>query len=89
LLFDGRLHQFASAIELVKHLGRSREAMDCFASKWLDYAYGQTLTTDDACSVAGATQPFRKNGYIVKDLLVDTSQTKSFMYMPKPEEPAK
>ncbi|HET8939966.1 MAG TPA: DUF1592 domain-containing protein [Polyangiales bacterium] len=86
LLMDNKVRQFDNALEFAQHLGRSKEAMECFAQRWLDYAYGQTLTAQDACSVAGATRPFRESGYVVKELLLSTSQAIGFRFMPKPEE---
>jgi hypothetical protein len=86
LVIDGVERHFGNAIELARHLGGSTEAMDCFARRWLDYAYGQTLGEEDACSVAGATRPFRDSGYVVKELLLGTSQSTGFMFIPKPQE---
>jgi hypothetical protein len=36
--------------------------------------------------VAGATRPFRDSGYVVKELLLGTSQTTGFMFVPRPRE---
>jgi hypothetical protein len=71
-------------IELAQKLAANEEVQNCFASKWLDFAYGQTLHADhaaDQCSREQLAAAFRASGFNVKQLLVDLTQTDGFLYL--------
>jgi hypothetical protein len=71
-------------IELVQKLAQNVEVQSCFASKWLDYGYGQTLnpdSPDDVCTREDLAARFRAVGFNVKALLVELTQTDGFLYL--------
>jgi hypothetical protein len=77
-------------IELAQKLAANEEVQNCFASKWLDFAYGQTLASHDKaqaeiaadqCTREQLAASFRANGFNVKQLLVDLTQTDGFLYL--------
>jgi hypothetical protein len=71
-------------IELAQKLAANEEVQNCFASKWLDFAYGQTLHTSNAadqCTREQLAASFRASGFNVKQLLVDLTQTDGFLYL--------
>jgi hypothetical protein len=71
-------------LELVQKLAQNEEVQNCFASKWLDYGYGQTLSADsadDVCTREALGAKFRESGTDVKKLLVELTQTDGFLYL--------
>jgi hypothetical protein len=76
--------EVSGPIELAQKLAANEEVQNCFASKWLDFAYGQTLHADhaaDQCSREQLAASFRASGFNVKQLLVDLTQTDGFLYL--------
>jgi hypothetical protein len=72
------------AVELARRLSQNAEVMACFPQKWLDYAYGQTLSTtnpDDVCNREALAASFAQNGYNVKQMLIGITQTDGFLYL--------
>jgi hypothetical protein len=47
MVLDGRLVSFSGPVELTLHLARSEEAHRCYASRWIEFAYGRPLSLDD------------------------------------------
>jgi hypothetical protein len=71
-------------IELAQKLAQNEEVQNCFAAKWLDYGYGQTLdplNADDVCTREALAARFRASGFNVKKLLVELTQTDGFLYL--------
>ncbi len=71
-------------IELVQKLAQNQEVQNCFVSKWLDYAYGQTLQADspqDVCQREALAAAFRQSGFNIKKMLLDLTQTDGFLYL--------
>jgi len=71
-------------IELVQKLAANEEVQNCFASKWLDFGYGQSLSADepdDVCAREALAAKFRAAGTNVKQLLVELTQTDGFLYL--------
>ncbi len=71
-------------IELAQKLAANEEVQNCFPSKWLDYAYGQTLKTEvaaDQCTREQLAGAFRASGFNVKQMLLDLTQTDGFLYL--------
>lgn len=71
-------------IELAQKLAANEEVQNCFASKWLDFAYGQKLHRTepaDQCTREQLAAAFRASGFNVKQLLVDLTQTDGFLYL--------
>jgi hypothetical protein len=71
-------------VELVQKLAANEEVHNCFASKWIDFAYGQRLHKTepaDQCTREQLGAAFRASGFNVKQLLVDLTQTDGFLYL--------
>jgi Protein of unknown function (DUF1592)/Protein of unknown function (DUF1588)/Protein of unknown function (DUF1595)/Protein of unknown function (DUF1585)/Protein of unknown function (DUF1587) len=47
MVLDGQLVGFSGPNELIEHLARSEEAHRCYASRWIEFAYGRPLSLDD------------------------------------------
>jgi len=67
-------------VELSKKLASLDETQFCFASHWLDFAYGRTTGQDDACAQAAINVAFQRSGYNVKQMLLALTQTDEFLY---------
>jgi hypothetical protein len=58
ITLDGTPVEFSGAGELVEALADSQEAQSCYTSRWLEFAYGRTLTErDDALRTRLADEP--------------------------------
>jgi hypothetical protein len=76
--------EVSGPLELVQKLAQNAEVQACFAAKWLDYGYGQTLSADspdDVCTREALAAKFRDVGFNVKKLLVELTQTDGFLYL--------
>jgi hypothetical protein len=70
-------------VEMIKSIAGTDEAQTCFASHWLDFAYGRSVSEDaDACTVAIVNSAFKQANYNVKQLLLNLTQTDAFLYYP-------
>lgn len=47
MVLDGQLVTFSGPTELIDHLARSEEAHRCYASRWIEFAYGRPLAVED------------------------------------------
>jgi hypothetical protein len=69
-----------NAVELVRLLATSPKVGDCFASNWIQFAYGRSIdATADACTVASVQGAFKAAGYNIKQLLLALTQTPAFL----------
>jgi hypothetical protein len=68
--------------ELVRKLAETDQVQFCFASHWLNFAYGRKLGQGDECAKASVEVAFKKSGYNVKQLLLALTQTDQFLYFP-------
>jgi hypothetical protein len=76
-----------NAVELVRLLASAEETQQCFASHWLNFAYGRSLDdsdASDACIQERVQAAFKASGYNVYQLLLDLTQTDAFLYLPGP-----
>jgi hypothetical protein len=78
----GSTETASGPLELVKQLAASDEAHACFASHWINFAYGRRIDTADECTRATVEAAFKKSGSNVKQLLVELTQTDAFLYLP-------
>jgi hypothetical protein len=72
------------ATELATRLARNAEIMTCFPTKWLDFAYGQTLSSldpHDVCNREALASTFINSGSNIRQMLIDISQTDGFLYL--------
>ncbi|HYJ11402.1 MAG TPA: DUF1592 domain-containing protein, partial [Polyangiaceae bacterium] len=75
---------FNGPVELAKKIASSEDARNCFASKYLSFAYGRVAGEQDACSRQQLETAFRESGGNVKALLLAATQTDAFLYLPLP-----
>jgi hypothetical protein len=72
ITLDGERVEFSGPSELVEALADSQEAQDCYTSRWLEFAYGRTLTErDDVLNRELAEEP-RSVSEIVQSLTTST-----------------
>ena len=71
-----------NAVELAQLLATSSEAESCFASHWIRFAYGRSLTDADGCNQQTIGNAFKDAGYNVKSLLLAITQSDGFLYRP-------
>jgi hypothetical protein len=76
------LGQFNGVLELEAALARSEQVQRCFASQWLNFGYGRTLTSEESCGVESVHTKFKETGYNVQELLLALSQSQAFLTMP-------
>jgi hypothetical protein len=69
-------------VELAAKLATAEATQNCFAQQWLEYGYGKTMDAADSCVKAELDATFKASGGNIKQLLVDLTQTDSFLYMP-------
>ena len=69
-------------VELARKLAETDEVQFCFASHWLNFAYGRRLGAGDECTRASVEVAFQRSGYNVKQLLLALTQTDAFLYFP-------
>jgi hypothetical protein len=71
-----------NAVELVQLLATSTEVESCFASHWMRFAYGRSLTDADGCNQQTVVNAFKDGGYNIKQLLLALTQSDGFLYRP-------
>jgi hypothetical protein len=79
LLPDGAKLTFKDAPELLRALARDPGVADCATEHWLRFALGRRLTPADAPSHAAVQKAFRASGGDVRELMVVTAGTRSFL----------
>jgi hypothetical protein len=75
---------FNGPAELAKKIAGSQDARNCFADKWLSFAYGRVPGDQDACTRSQLQSAFQAANGNVKALLVAAAQTDAFLYLPAP-----
>jgi hypothetical protein len=69
-----------NGVELVRLLASAPSVQNCFASHWMHFAYGRSLSDADACNKSSLQSAFKSSGYNVKRLLLALTQTDAFLY---------
>ena len=80
------LGKFNGARELEALLATSEAAQQCFASQWMNFGYGRTLTADEACGIETVRTTFKEKGYNVQELLLALTQSQAFLTLPAVRE---
>jgi hypothetical protein len=75
---------FNGPVELAQKIASSEDARNCFAGKYLAFAYGRVPGEQDACTRQQLETAFRESGGNVKALLLAATQTDAFLYLPLP-----
>jgi hypothetical protein len=68
--------------EMIQRLAAADDTQSCFATHWLEFAFGRSVETADACSQQTVRTAFKQSGYNVKKLLLSLTQTDAFQYLP-------
>jgi hypothetical protein len=69
-----------NAVELAQQLAASASVEDCFASHWMEFAYGRSLDDADDCNTQSVRNAFKASNYNVKQLLLALTQADAFLY---------
>jgi hypothetical protein len=77
-----QLGAFSGAVELGKKMAESPEVQGCFVTNWANYAYGRGTDEQDACTMDQLKTQFQAKSSNIKELLLELSQTNTFLYMP-------
>lgn len=77
-----QLGALKGAVELGSKIAQSPEAQACFVANWANFAYGRGTDEQEACSMQRVEQRFRSSGYNIKELLLELTQTDTFLYLP-------
>jgi len=67
-------------VELARWLAETSDAQSCFASHWLEFAYGRTLGQGDECTRATVNTAFEDASYNIQEMLLALTQTDAFLH---------
>jgi hypothetical protein len=73
---------FNGVVELAQKVAQSRDVRSCYAGRFLTFAYGRALSTEDTCSRANVETSFEQTQGNVKELLLAVTQTDGFLLRP-------
>jgi hypothetical protein len=76
------LGKFNGPLEMEKVLASSEQVQQCFATQWMNFGYGRTLSPDEACAVESVRNKFKETGYNVQELLLALTQSDAFLALP-------
>jgi hypothetical protein len=80
------LGKFNGVLEMEAALAASEDVQQCFATQWLNFGYGRTLTDAEACGVKSVRDTFKEKGYNVQELLLALTQSEAFLTLPAVRE---
>ena len=78
---------FNGPVEMVNRLASSKQVQECMATQWLRFSSGREEIPADACTQATLNRVFAASGGNIRDLLVALTQTDTFLYRSKGEQP--
>jgi hypothetical protein len=72
---------YKNAVELTKHIAKSKEARDCFAKQFLEYTLRRPIIDAvEEGSLEGIGKSFADSDYDLKELLVATTKARAFTH---------
>lgn len=77
-----QLGELNGAVEMGKKLAESPDAQACFAMNWANFAYARSSDEQDECTMTRVQEKFQAAGYNIKELLLELTQTDTFLYLP-------
>ena len=83
----GMAGEVSGPVELVKKIAESESTHACFASHWMNFAYGRTLGAEEQATQQAVVAAFRASNYNIKELLLALTQTDAFLYLPEEVAP--
>ncbi|MES1185426.1 MAG: DUF1592 domain-containing protein [Myxococcales bacterium] len=78
----GANSKFNGVIEMEAILAGSEQVQNCFASQWVNFGYGRTLSSDEACAVENVRSKFKESGYNIQEMLLALTQSEAFLTLP-------
>ncbi len=76
---DGVEVHFSNAVELLAAASKSTSARRCYTAHWLRFVYGRIEDKAERCDVEQLATAMERPDYPVQNLLVDLTQTSSFL----------
>lgn len=73
---------FNGAMEMEALLASSEQVQNCFATQWMNFGYGRTLSKEEACAVESVRNKFKETGYNIQELLLALTQSEVFLTLP-------
>jgi hypothetical protein len=73
---------FNGVVDLAQKVAESADVRDCYASRFLNFAYGRAITPEDACSQATVETTFEQAQGNIKQLMLAVTQTEGFLLRP-------
>lgn len=73
---------FNGVLELEAKIAKSHDAQACYTGNWLNFAYGRTAASEDACTHQVLTKAFADANGNIKALVLALAQTDAFLYRP-------
>jgi hypothetical protein len=65
-------------VDLMGAIASSAEGQSCYAQRWVTYAYGRDLTSQDVCTVQSLAGKMAAGTYTILNLVTDLTQSQSF-----------
>jgi hypothetical protein len=79
------LGDFVGPMELVAKVAGHEQTYSCLVDNWARFGYGRALDESDGCAMAQLQRAFAQSGYDVKALVLASTQTDAFLYLPAVE----
>lgn len=76
------LGKFNGPLEMEALLAGSEAVQNCFASQWMNFGYGRSLTSAEACAVESVRTKFKESGYNIQEMLLALTQSDAFLTLP-------
>ncbi|MEO8904508.1 MAG: DUF1592 domain-containing protein [Polyangiaceae bacterium] len=73
---------FNGVLELEAKLAKSHDAQACYTGNWLNFAYGRTAGSEDACTHQALNKALTDANGNIKALVLALAQTDAFLYRP-------
>ena len=73
---------FNGVVELAQKVAASADVRDCYAGRFLNFAYGRAITPEDSCSSATVESAFEQAQGNIKQLMLAVTQTEGFLLRP-------
>jgi Protein of unknown function (DUF1592)/Protein of unknown function (DUF1588)/Protein of unknown function (DUF1595)/Protein of unknown function (DUF1587)/Protein of unknown function (DUF1585) len=82
LTIDGKDVSYTDAVDFAHKVADSQQARRCFVLNLMRYAYAHQETAADNALIDALTTKVTDPSYTVQSLLIDLTQTRSFLYRP-------
>lgn len=76
------LGKFNGPLEMEALLASSEAVQGCFASQWMNFGYGRSMTSAEACAVESVRTKFKETNYNIQEMLLALTQSDAFLTLP-------